>query len=431
MAQAAGESVFGNRPVRRCITGDGVRRGADEVRYNSGMHDSTDPSARAIGLIAVAALAAALALPARAHEGCAAEGEWSIPGDGRVAAQTILGRAATAQVALLGETHDDADHHRWELYTLAALAALHPKLVLGFEMFPRRVQPALDRWVAGEFNEAEFLKASDWRHVWGYDADFYLPLFHFARINRIPMLALNVERDFVRTVDTQGLAAAPAEQREGVSDPAAPSAAYLARLFDTYSKHPEKKASAPARSDPEFDRFVQAQLVWDGAMAQALAAAVARNPDALVVGVMGAGHVAHGDGVPHQLDSLGVRRVVSLLPWDHEADCGEFTADLASAVYGLPYVPPAAPAPPPPLLGIRIEAVPDGIRVVTVSPGSIAAASGLKAEDVLIEAAGAAVRTTDDLKTRVSRMLPGTWLPLKVKRGSAQVDLTAKFPPAK
>ena len=112
-------------------------------------------------------------------------------------------------MTLLGENHDDPDHHRWELQTVAALAALHPKLVLGFEMFPRRVQTVLDRWVAGDLNESAFLKLSDWSQVWGTDATFYLPLFQFARINRIPMVALNVENSFTHTVGEKGLAAVP------------------------------------------------------------------------------------------------------------------------------------------------------------------------------------------------------------------------------
>lgn len=394
------------------------------------MHRFIATSVRA-SVLSLAAAAIFTAAPARAHESCASEGVWTVPGKGRVAAPEILARAASAQVVLLGESHDNAEHHRWELSTAAALAGLREKLVLGFEMFPRRVQAALDRWVAGELNEKEFLQASDWSQVWGYEAAFYLPLFHFARLNRIPMLALNVERNLVRVVGAQGLAAVPAELREGVSDPAGPSETYLARLFTAYSQHPEKTATPPTRTDPQFQRFVEAQLVWDRAMAQALADAAARDPDALVIGVMGARHIAHGEGVPHQLEGLGIERVVSLLPWDHEADCGDFSAGFATAVYGLPYAPPEPAAPAPTLLGIRIEAVLEGIRVSAVSPGSIAEASGLQPEDVLIEAAGTAVKTTGDLKTIVVRTAPGTWLPLKARRMGETIELTAKFPPEK
>jgi uncharacterized iron-regulated protein len=387
--------------------------------------------AYAIGLAAAAIFAAAAILaatPARDGAACAPVGEWSVPGGGRIAAPEILGRAAAAQVALLGESHDNADHHRWELQTVAALAALRPKLVLGFEMFPRRVQGALDRWVAGELSEEEFLKASDWSRVWGYESAFYLPLFHFARLNRIPMVALNVERDFVRVVGSKGLAAVPPEQREGVSTPAAASEAYLEHLFVSYTQHPEKKESKPSRADPEFLHFVDAQLVWDRAMAQALADAAARVPDALVVGVMGSQHVAHGDGVPHQLHGLGIKHIASLLPWDRDADCGQFSAGLATAVFGMPA---AQTAPAPQRLGIMVETAPDGVKVSAVTAGSIAAVTDLRAGDVLVEVAGTAVKTSDDVRAIVGRTAPGTWLPLKAKRQNEMIELTAKFPAKK
>ena len=393
------------------------------------MRNYTAVGARALGLFVAAFHIAAYAPPARAADACGPAGVWTVPGGGPISAREILGQAASAQVVLLGESHDDADHHRWELQTVAALAALQPKLVLGFEMFPRRVQPVLDRWVAGELDEAAFLKSAEWSRVWGYDAAFYLPLFHFARLNRVPMLALNVERNFVSTVRSKGLAAVPPEQREGVSDPAAAGEAYMARLFDAYAHHPEKdRASAPARTDAEFLRFVDAQLVWDRAMAQALASAARTRPEALVVGVMGSRHVAHGDGVPRQLRSLGIDRTVSLLPWDSGSECSDFSAGLATAVFGLPPEPRAPPPPPPPLLGIQIEAITAGIRVLAVSPGSIAEAAGLQMDDVLTEAAGVAAKTTDQLKAIVVRMAPGTWLPLKARRNEQMIELTAKFP---
>ena len=375
-----------------------------------------------------AAAAILAATPARDGQACAPAGQWSVPGGERIAAPEILGRAAKAQVVLLGESHDNADHHRWELQTVAALAALRPKLVLGFEMFPRRVQGALDRWVAGELSEEEFLKTADWSRVWGYESAFYLPLFHFARLNRIPMVALNVERDFVRMVGSKGLAAVPPEKREGISAPAPAGEAYLERLFATYTQHPEKQEPAPARTDPGFRNFVEAQLVWDRAMAQALADAAARNPDALVVGVMGSKHIAHGDGVPHQLQGLGIKHIASLLPWDTGADCGEFSAGLATAVFGMPA---AQAAPAPPRLGIFVETVPDGVKVSSVAAGSIAEITGLRAGDVLIEVAGTAVKTTEETRAIVGRMAPGTWLPLKAKRAGEMVELTAKFPAKK
>jgi hypothetical protein len=74
----------------------------------------------------------------------------------------VLARAAAAEIVLLGEQHDDEDHHRWQAQVLAGLHALRPDMVIGFEMFPRQVQPALERWVAGELTVPAFLAQTAW-----------------------------------------------------------------------------------------------------------------------------------------------------------------------------------------------------------------------------------------------------------------------------
>ena len=57
---------------------------------------------------------------------------------------------ATRQVVLLGENHDVAEIHRWQLHVATILRFIRKNVAVGFEMFPRRVQPVLDEWVAGE-----------------------------------------------------------------------------------------------------------------------------------------------------------------------------------------------------------------------------------------------------------------------------------------
>ena len=72
---------------------------------------------------------------------------------------------------------------------------------------------ALDRWIAGELSEADFLVAVDRRRVWTFDPQLYMPIFNFARMHRIPMIALNVDRDTVRAVNEKGYDALAADQR--------------------------------------------------------------------------------------------------------------------------------------------------------------------------------------------------------------------------
>ena len=371
-----------------------------------------------------------LAAPARAADDCVPVAGWIAPGGQRLTASDVLARAAKASVVLLGEQHDSAEHHRWQLQMIAALHAQRPNMVLGFESFPRRVQPALDRWTAGELSDADFLAQSDWRNVWRMDPQLYLPLFHFARMNRIPMVALNVEQSLTREITQKGYDAVPADKREGVGRPAPPTDAYLDWLVSIWSQH-ERPGGKPAkadRNDPEFRRFVESQQTWDRAMAEVLAAATKRPGAPLVVGIMGAGHIQHGYGVPHQLKALGVADVVTLLPWERGAPCKNLVAGLADAVFGVA-APAAARAGERPRLGVYLDKAPDGgVLIRQVEKGSIAEATGIRDGDVLIEMAGVTATQAADLVEIIQRQAPGTWLPLKVRRGGETLELVAKFP---
>ena len=380
------------------------------------------------GSIAVFALMANATVFAQ----CVAVAAWAAPGDARkarIAPGEIVSRASARNIVLLGEQHDSADHHRWQLQMLAALHAARPELVVGFEMFPRRVQGVLDRWVAGELNEAQFLAQSDWRNVWQHDPNLYFPLFHWARINRIPMVAINVDRALTREVSEKGFEAIPVERREGVSRPADASTEYAKWLLGIYREHQRPGTRTVDAADPGFRRFVESQTVWDRAMAEALAAAHRRAGKPLVVGILGSGHVARGFGVPHQLRALGVPDVMALLPWNADADCTDLVAGFADAVYGLP--PPAAEARRQRArLGVEIEQTEGGVLIKKVEAGSIAEAAGIRAGDVIVEIAGFKAQVTADIAEAVQRQAPGTWLPIRIARQSETFDFIAKFPPA-
>jgi uncharacterized iron-regulated protein len=401
------------------------------------MNHTMDNRFRACAAL-MAALLLAVAFAARAASTeCVPVGAWAVPGAASakpIAVAELLPRLARQSVVLLGESHDSAEDHRWQLQTVAALYAMRPQMALAFEAFPRRLQPVLDRWVAGEYTEAEFLKAVDWARVWNFDSQLYLPLFNFARMNRVAMVAMNVEITLIRAVGAKGLASVSPETREGVSPPAAPTNAYIDDLLQIYGNHqpggsPHKEKLAD-RNDPAFRRFVESQQVWDRAMAQAIAQAASRPGAPLVVGILGKGHVEEGYGVAHQLADLGVKNVSSLLPWHATGDCKTLTAGYADAVFGVAAEKNEA-APARPRLGVAFETAGKELRVTSVEKGSIAETTGIKEGDVLLEAAGSALKDFAELRGAVQRQAPGTWLPLKIRRQNETLELIAKFPPAK
>src|SRR6266851_3236960 len=260
--------------------------------------------------------------PTQAASACAAYGGWVDVKTGQPIDRGELFRDLVAKTAvvLLGESHTDVDHHRWQLHTLAALHGRGGHIVFGFEAFPRRLQSVLDDWIEGKLTAEAFLKASEWRQVWGYDAALYMPLFQFARLNRIPMIALNVERTLVSQVGQKGWEGVAVSEREGLSAPAPAALDYqreLARVFVIKKtmppgaadrmftsqapslREPDEAAVTAALTQPEFKRFVEAQLTWDRAMAEALADAKRKFSNATVIGILGSGHVEEGYGVPH------------------------------------------------------------------------------------------------------------------------------------
>lgn len=379
----------------------------------------------------LAVAAPAVILAERPAPVCGESG-WVAPEGKRLKAvdiDAVVASALASDVVLLGEQHSDEDHHRWQLQMLAALHARRPDMVIGFEMFPRRVQAALDQWVAGQLTVGEFLERTEWAEVWRHPPHIYLPLFEFARINRIPMLALNVDRKLTRAVTEKGWAGVAPAEREGVGRPAPATPPYLRFLRDIHRLHAEPRNKAGGRPETPFDNFLDTQLTWDRAMAEALAsrlqAADGRRPP-LAVGIMGSGHIRFGHGVPHQLRDLGVRRIATLLPVSGKAECQDLQAGIADAAFLLPDKPHAAPEPP--RLGVTLEDGEKSVRIVDIMPGSLAERSGLRAGDRIVELAGKPVTGTGEAIAAIQRQPPGTWLPLRVLRQEGAVELVIRFP---
>ena len=406
---------------------------------------------KALSLAAFAALLAPClaAAPAAAVE-CPRPGAWLDPASGvEVSASEAIRRLAEADVALLGESHGMADMQLWEATTAAAVAARRGAVQYAYEMLPRAAQPALDAWAAGETSRHDFLAAARWNAVWGFPADAYDPVLRLPRLQAAPAIALNVDRTLVRRVGRDGWAAVPEGEREGLSDPAQPLPGYTARLDEVLARkaagaapgfaerHGDGDAAAEKGPSPEEmrTRFIEAQLVWDRAFAEAIAGARTARPDAPVIAFMGSGHVEYGHGVAHQLADLGVGNVASAVAVFAGPDCAiEPDADgvqVADLVYGLPPAQTEPGPPPRPKIGVYIQDAPDGGAEITrVTEDSPAEAAGFLAGDVVSEAAGRSVKRAAELGAAIRSHNWGAWLPFTVARDGETMELVVKLPKA-
>ena len=359
----------------------------------------------------------------------------------------LVDKVKNKRLVLLGEHHDNIEHHRWQLQMITGLHTLNPKLVLGFEMFPREVQPVLDQWVAGELTEEAFLKAARWAEYWRFDKSLYVSLFHYARMNRIPMVALNVDRALIRKVGKEGWDNIPDEEREGVGRANPASQGYrelLAGVFMRHdSKHGENKDSPDEAlqkilKSPSFNRFVESQSVWDRAMAEGIAAASRENGDAQVLAVIGSGHMMYRFGVPEQLLALDMPPPAVLIPWDTEFECNYISPEFADAVIGLRTSRFSQQQKQSrPRLGVYLEQSDNGVLVTKVVKDSVAEKTGVKKGDLIIEMAGKTITEVDEVIKAVKSMPFGTWLPFVISRSESggekegnkqRVEFVAKFP---
>ena len=129
----------------------------------------------------------------------------------------------------------------------------------------------------------------------------------------------------------------------------------------------------------------------------------------------------------HQLRDLGVKGIGTLLPVSADIDCRELRAGLADAVFALPEQ--AVAKPDPPRLGIQLDEKQGVVSVVNVTAGSLAERTGIKNGDQLTEVAGTPVTRTLPVIAAIRLAPPGTWLPMRVKRGDETLELVVKFPP--
>jgi len=163
-------------------------------------------------------------------------------------------------------------------------------------------------------------------------------------------------------------------------------------------------------------------------MAEALAAARRQRPDALVVGIIGRGHLEYGYGVPHQLADLGIPDAAVLLPIERAATCDGLPANLADAVFVIEPTASIATARPKARLGVMLASTDDGVQIASVLEDSVAAAAALRAGDIVVSAAGFSITQLAELVEIVQRQAPGTWLPLTIRRDGKEIDFVARFP---
>jgi len=225
----------------------------------------------------------------------------------------LLGTLAAADFVLLGEKHDNPDHHALQVWIVKRLIAQGFKPALRLEMLTPEQEPTVKAWLAGHPQGATGLgPLLQWQTSGWPDFAMYKPIFDAALAAGLDIGAANLSRATVKAMVFQGPGALDlaTAQRYGLQLPLDPPVAD-AMTREIMSSHcnqlPENVAVA----------MVAAQRARDAAMADALLAAPGR-----AVLIAGNGHVRSDRGVPAHLRRRAPERrtvVVSLVEVQKDA----------------------------------------------------------------------------------------------------------------
>ncbi len=239
-------------------------------------------------------------------------GIYHVASGDRLEPEALYDALAKHRFVIVGETHTDPWHHevQWLVYQGVA-ARRRGVTALGMEMFQRPYQEPLDAYVAGKIEAPEMLEKTEYMKRWRCDPKMYAPLWEHARAMRAPIVALNARKELTRKVAKVGLDGLDARERAGVPELDLTNLAHKKWMRDIFKAHGGHKMD-----DAMFDRFYQAQVIWDETMAETAWRFVsAGKADAMVIAA-GTGHVQRSFGIPGRLRRRAgdPAAVVTLIP---------------------------------------------------------------------------------------------------------------------
>jgi uncharacterized iron-regulated protein len=232
---------------------------------------------------------------------------WDVAAGRFVDESSAAARLAEARYVLLGEKHDNPDHHVLQARLIRALAAAGRRPAVAFEMLTPSQAGALARHLAARPRDAAGIgDAVNWGASGWPEWSMYEPIAQAALEARLPLVVANLDPEQVRAVSRQGLGALDAGlvQRHGLDQPlpAQVRAAMAEEIRESHCGHaPEALVTG----------MIAAQRARDARMADALLTAPGADGAVLIAG---SGHARADQGVPTYLrrSAPGVRTATVL-----------------------------------------------------------------------------------------------------------------------
>ncbi len=344
----------------------------------------------------------------------------------------MLENLAHYPLVYVGEVHDNPASHRLQLEILQALQTSHPgQITLGMEMFNRQQQPVLDKWVAGEMDEKQFLRESEWFQNWGGDFALYRGLLEYCRDNNIPVVGLNATKETGRMVSMTPLDKLEPDFYKTLPEMDSGDPYQQQMIDEIFSAH---GAGATMR-----ESFSRRQTLWDETMAETVATYMAQHKGRRMMVVAGGWHVVYGFGIP--------RRVHRRLPLPYvlvggeNLEIPEQKQDKLMDIDMPPF--PMKPvdymvyqayeifSPRGVVLGVMLQESDNlpGVKIADIEVGSAAEKAGMQKQDRLLSVDGTRLTDNFDLIYALKTKPAGAPVMVELERGGKTLTVEVDFNP--
>jgi len=332
-------------------------------------------------------------------------------------------RLADVGLLFLGETHTNLDFHKVQLRVIQELHRSGREVLIGLEMFPYPQQASLDAWIDGLYTEQGFVDLAEWYTYWGYRWEYYRDIFTFARDNGIRMYGINTPRDVVTAVRKKGFKDLTPEEAEHIPHEVKPATDDQRRMYKGFFEADD----ALHMTDDRLDGMLRAQTTWDATMGWNALQALRKHggDDAIMVVLIGSGHVTYGLGSERQTAPYYDGNIASVIPLEIVDDDGEpvekVQASYANFVWGLPQALDTIY----PSLGISLmgKIGDQPTKLIQVGEDSVAERAGLAVGDVLLSLDGQPVDSSSTLRNVFAPYRWGDVAIARIERDGQEQDL--------
>jgi len=241
------------------------------------------------------------------------------------------------------------------------------------------------------------------------------------------MFAVNLPRAAVSTIRTKGFDSLSTEVRGMLPPKVDLDNAEHRTLFRAFFG--DADALHGNMSDPMFEGMFRAQCSWDAAMGWNAVQALKKYGDekAVMVVLIGSGHVAYGLGAERQARPWFDGRTANVIPvpvadGPNEKILEKVQASYANFVWGLP--PSTDPLYPSTGISTPETRSGDRYKVINVARESPAEAAGFKSGDELVSVDGIALDTKETFQRYMASKRWGDVMKYRVMREGKELELT-------